>query len=115
VILFGPFDALKFLGINLLLLLWLLTFVSAALLGSVVGSSIAAAAEVGLAISVAFLLAGSIPNVGSLLPAGLMNWAAMLGSNAAKVTANGGAVAGGMVLIVLCLLWSVALFERQEI
>jgi ABC-2 type transport system permease protein len=115
VILFGSFDAVKFIGINLLLLLWLLTFVSAALLGSVIGSSIAAAAGIGLGISVAFMLAGSIPQYGALMPSGLMNWASMLGSNTANVTANGGAVAGGVVLILLCLIWSVALFERQEI
>jgi ABC-2 type transport system permease protein len=115
VILFGSFDAAKFTGINLLLLLWLLTFVGAALLGSVIGSSIAAAAGIGLAISVVFLLAGSIPMYGSLMPNGLMVWASILGSNSDKVAANAGALASGVVLIVLCLVWSVALFERQEI
>jgi len=115
VILFGPFDALKFLGINLLLLLWLLSFVGAALLGSVIGSSIAAAAGVGLGISVAFMLAGSIPQYGSLLPNGLMSWASMLGTNSGQAPANAGALASTFVLILLCLLWSGALFERQEI
>ena len=115
VILFGAFDPLKFLGINLLLFLWLLTFVGAALLGSVIGPSIAAAAGVGLAISVAFLLAGSIPVYGALAPDGLIAWASALGSGADKVVANGGALAVAAVLIVLCLVWAVALFERQEI
>jgi ABC-2 type transport system permease protein len=115
VILFGSLDAARFTGINLLLLLWLLTFVGAALLGSVIGSSIAAAAGIGLAISVAILLAGSIPQYGALMPSGLMGWASMLGANSDKAAANAGALAGGVVLIVLCLIWSVALFERQEI
>ncbi len=114
-LLFGGFDLLTFTGINLLLLVWLTCFVAAALLGSVIGPSIAAAAGVGLGISVAFLLAGSIPMYGSLFPSGLMGWASQLGSSAAKASANGGALAACAVLIVLCLVWSVALFERQEI
>jgi hypothetical protein len=99
----------------LLLLLWLLTFVGAALLGSVIGSTIASAAGVGLGLSIAILLAGSIPQYGMLLPQGLMVWASMLGGSGGPPAANAGALAGGLVLIVLCLLWSVALFERQEI
>ncbi|HBY07727.1 MAG TPA: hypothetical protein DEH22_08070 [Chloroflexi bacterium] len=114
-LLFGVFDAQTFLGINLLLLLWLLTFVGAALLGSVIGTSVAAAAGIGLGISVAFMLAGTLPQYGSLMPSGLVSWASQLGTNAEVVSANGGALAGGLVLIVLCLLWSVALFEQQEI
>jgi ABC-2 type transport system permease protein len=114
-ILFGSFNAAVFTAINLLLLLWLLTFVAASLLGSVIGSTIAAAAGFGLAISVAILLLGSIPQYGQLLPAGLMGWAAMLGANASQVPTNAGAIAGALVLVMLCLLWSVALFERQEI
>ena len=125
VILFGSLDALIFLDINLLLLLWLLIFVGAALLGSVIGSTVASAAGVGLGISIALLLAGSIPQVGMLMPSGLLAWASVLGANAvaaplpaassATSMINGGAVAAGLVLIVLCLLWSVALFERQEL
>jgi ABC-2 type transport system permease protein len=114
-ILFGDFDALRFLGINLLLLLWLLTFVGAALLGSVIGGSVAAAAGIGLLLSVAFMLAGTIPQYGSLMPGGLMAWASMLGASTDAVPANAGALAGSGVVIVLCLLWAVALFERQEI
>ncbi len=114
-ILFGSVEPAKFFGINLLLLLWLSTFVGAALLGSVIGPSIAAAAGVGLGISVVFLLAGSIPQYGMLMPGGIMAWASMLGSNSALAAPNGGAVAAGVVLILLCLIWSVALFERQEI
>ncbi len=115
VILFGSVDAIRFLGINLLLLLWLLVFVGAALVGSVIGSSIAAAAGIGLAISVVLLLAGNIPQYGMLLPGGLVNWASQLGSTVDPAAPNAGAVAGGFVLILLCLVWSIALFERQEI
>ena len=114
-ILFGPFDALRFLAINLLLFLWLLTFVAAALLGSVIGVSVASAAGVGLVISVAFMLAGTIPQYGALMPGGLMTWASLLGASAETAPANGGALAGSLVLITLCLLWAAALFEQQEI
>jgi len=114
-ILFGPFDLAKFSGINLLLFAWLLTFVAAALLGSVIGRTTAAAAGAGLAICVAFLLAGSIPQYGALFPSGLLGWAAVLGGSTDKVGVNAGALAGALVLVALCLVWSVALFERQEI
>jgi ABC-2 type transport system permease protein len=114
-ILFGSFSAGVFTAINLLLLLWLLVYVAAALLGSVIGSTVAAAAGFGLGISVVLLLAGNIPQYGQLFPSGLMGWASLLGANTAQIPANGGAVAGAGVLIVLCLLWAVALFERQEI
>lgn len=115
VLLFGGFDPIRFLGINLLLLVWLLTFVGAALLGSVIGPTTASAAGIGLGLSVALLLAGSIPTYGQLLPSGLMGWASQLGANADKIMWNTGALAGGVVLITFFLLWSVALFERQEL
>jgi ABC-2 type transport system permease protein len=119
VVLFGGLDGGLFAGINLLLLVWLLVFVAAALLGSVIGSSIAMAAGVGLGICVAFLLAGSIPQYGALFPGGLIGWASTLGTSTAgtatQIAANGGALAGCLVLIGMCLVWSVALFERQEI
>jgi ABC-2 type transport system permease protein len=115
VILFGPLDAAKFITINLLLLLWLLTYVGAALLGSVIGPSIAAAAGVGLGISVVIMLAGNIPFYGALTPGGLIAWATMVGTNSDQVVANAGTLTGALVLILICLLWSVALFERQEV
>ena len=114
-LLFGSFDPVRFLGINLLLLEWLLAFVAAAVLGSVVGPTTVSAAGIGLGLAVALLLAGSIPNYGQLLPSGLMGWASQLGANADKILWNTGALAGGVVLITLFLTWSVALFERQEI
>ncbi|MEM5775869.1 MAG: YhfC family glutamic-type intramembrane protease, partial [Anaerolineaceae bacterium] len=64
VILFGAPDIGKFALINLILLMWLLTFVGVTLLGSVIGKSTGAAAGIGLALSVVLLLSGNIPNVG---------------------------------------------------
>jgi ABC-2 type transport system permease protein len=115
IILFGKLDALVFTGINLLLLLWLLTYVAAALLGSVIGPTIASAAGVGIGIAVAILISGSIPVYGQLMPGGLTAWASVLGAGKGTMPPNGGAVAASFVLIVLFLVYSVALFERQEI
>jgi ABC-2 type transport system permease protein len=113
-ILFGQLNALTFTGINLLLLLWLLTYVAAALLGSVIGPTIASAAGVGIGLAVALLIAGSIPVYGQLTPGGLTAWASVIGAGK-TIPPNGGAIAASFVLIVLFLVYSVALFERQEI
>lgn len=114
VVLFGALDAGLFLTINLLLLAWLLTFVAAALLGSVIGSTVAAAAGVGLGLAAAILAAGVIPQVGALLPGGLLSWASALGALKGEAAANGGALAGALTLATVCLVWALALFERQE-
>jgi len=114
-LLFGAFDPVTFLGLNLLLCFWLITFVAAALLGSVVGSSVAAAAGIGMGLCVALLLAGGIPQYGVLMPGGLVAWASAMGNQSTQVSANAGALAACFTLIILFLLWSVAVFEQQEI
>jgi ABC-2 type transport system permease protein len=116
-ILFGPIDAAAFFVTNLLLLLWLLTFAAVALLGSTLASSTGAAAGIGLGGAVLLLLAGNIPGVGSLAPGGLVAWASQLslGDGGGAVGINGGAVAMGAVIILLCLMAAVAAFESQEI
>lgn len=99
---------------NFLLLVWLLTYVAVTLLGSTLTRTIGAAAGAALAGAVVLLLAGQLPNVGMLAPAGLVAWAAQLGLDTA-VAANGGALAMGVVLIVVCLVTAVAAFEVQEL
>ena len=97
--------------------MWLLTFVTVALLGSTVGSTTAAAAGVGFGGSVLLLLAGSLPGVGALAPGGLVAWATELGTRAAgdQVTANGGALVMSLVVVVMCLIAAVGVFEEQEL
>ncbi len=116
-VLFGPVDLGDFLLINLLLLVWLQTFVAVALLGSTLGSTTAAAAGVGFGGSVLLLLAGSLPNVGALAPGGLVTWATQLGTGAAgdQVAANGGALVMSCVIALMCLIAAVAVFEEQEL
>jgi ABC-2 type transport system permease protein len=128
-ILFGSLAAGPFAALNGLLFLWLLAFVGVSLLASTLATSTVAAGGIGLAISVALMLAGSLPRYGALLPGGLMGWAAQLGQIAAGVEleleaagpmagvliSNGGAIAGTLVTILLALVLSLGIFEQQEL
>jgi ABC-2 type transport system permease protein len=116
IVLFGPFDFEDFLIISLLLELWLLTYVAITLLGSTIGKTTGAAAGISLAGSVLILLAGNIPQVGMLFPSGLTTWATQIGTGVPEeVMINGGAVALTIVIIVMCLITSLGVFERQEL
>jgi len=99
---------------NLLLLVWLLTYVAVTILGSALARSTGAAAALGLLGAVSLLLAGTLPRIGPLAPAGLVAWAGQLGL-ATEIAPNGGALATGIVLIVIFLLLAVAAFEEQEL
>jgi len=93
--------------------------VAVALLGSTLAKTVGAAAGVGLAGAVVLLLAGSLPVVGALAPGGLVTWVGQMGASLAgaeeAVVANGGAIAMSLVIVLMCLLTSVAVFERQEL
>ncbi|MFO7622769.1 MAG: ABC transporter permease subunit, partial [Anaerolineales bacterium] len=129
IILFGSLGLADFLLLNGLLWLWLLTFVALSLLGSTLGKSTVAAGGIGLGLSVALMLAGSLPRYGALLPGGLMGWATMLGQRAAGVVAsmpggalsstetmsNAGAAVSALVVIVMALVLSIGVFEQQEL
>jgi len=129
IILFGSLALADFLLLNGLLWLWLLTFVALSLLGSTLGKSTVAAGGIGLGLSVALMLAGSLPRYGALLPGGLMGWATMLGQRAAGVVAsmpggalsstetmsNAGAAVSALVVIVMALVLSIGVFEQQEL
>jgi len=114
-VLFGPLDFWTFLAVNALMLLWLLTFVSVALFGSVVGESTPAAAGIGFAGCVVLLLSANLPKVGGLMPSGLIAWASQIAISSDDMIINGGAVAVGFVIILVALIGAVAMFERQEL
>ncbi|MBN1437812.1 MAG: YhfC family intramembrane metalloprotease [Anaerolineales bacterium] len=118
-VLFGPLEAAPFFLANGLLLIWLLTFAALALLGSTLAKSTAAAGAIGFGLSVALMLAGSIPRYGTLFPGGLLSWAEQTARTAAgavpPAAANGGALASAGALILLCLILSVGAFEQQEL
>jgi ABC-2 type transport system permease protein len=106
---FGPF----MLG-NYLLFTWLLTFAAVTLLGSAIARTTGAAAGIALAGSVLIFLGGSLRNYGPLFPAGLLGWVSQLGLDTAA-DPNAGAVAFSLVLILLCLIAAVAVFEVEEL
>ncbi|MEZ4642156.1 MAG: YhfC family glutamic-type intramembrane protease [Chloroflexota bacterium] len=115
-ILFTPFQFGPFLLGNVLLLLWLLTYTAVTLLGSTIGKSIGQGAGIALVGAVILLLAGSLPRIGSLAPAGLTAWASQLGPETAVATpANGGALVANIVIIIVLLISSIAIFETQEL
>ena len=113
-LLFEPLAFGPFMFGSLLLWVWLLTFAAVTLLGSALAPSTGVAAGIGFGGAVALLLAGIIPRYGALAPAGLVAWASRLGL-AVPGAANGGALAAGVVWIVVCLIVAVAVFETQEL
>ncbi len=115
VVLFGAVDVLLMIKINLLLLMFLVTYIGVALLASVLSRTVAAAGGVGLGLAVLIGLTRNIPHYGKWTPNGLMVWARELGSITENVTANPGAIIGTLALVLIFLIGSVVLFERQEI
>lgn len=114
VFLFGRIDFLDFVTLNGLLLLWLFVFVAYTLFGSTIGRSTAAAAGIALLFCVMLLVAGTIPRYGTLAPGGLITWATTLFiGNGVEV--NGGSLTTSLVLILLAILGSLAVFEEQEV
>jgi len=114
-VLFGAMDAVILIKISLLLLLWLLTYAGAALLASVLGRTMATAAGIGLGLSILIGLTRNIPHYGKWTPNGLMAWAGALMQNVGNEVANTGALVGSLALLLIFLIGSVVLFERQEI
>ncbi len=113
-VLFGDLDLWEYLGMNALLLLWMLVIAAVTLLGSTLGKSTGAAAGFSLGGSIFLLLAGSLPRISALMPSGLLGWAAQLGTPD-NATANWGAVTLSIVIILFCLISAMGIFERQEL
>jgi ABC-2 type transport system permease protein len=114
-VLFGFADGLIVIKISLLLLLWLLTYAGAVLLASVLGRTVATAAGIGLALAVVIGLARNIPRYGNWTPNGLMAWATGFTAGADNALAFPGALVGSLAMLLLFLIGSVVLLERQEI
>ncbi len=112
--LFGPPEFGAFMLMNFLLLVWLLVFVAVTVLGSTLGSSTGGAAGIAAVGAVLILILGSLPTIGQLMPGALVGWATQL-PLAELALPNGGALAMGVVLIIVFLVGSVAVFEQQEL
>lgn len=117
IVLFGGFPIGQFAAMNLLLLLWELTFVGITLLGSTAAKTTSAAAGFALGGCVLLLLLGNIPQVGMLLPSGLLAWAGQLGGfvDQANHATNFGAVTAAFVILLMSNLWAISIFEQQEL
>ncbi|UCG23542.1 MAG: YhfC family intramembrane metalloprotease [Chloroflexota bacterium] len=113
-VLFESLDAMGFFLANLILLAWLLVFVAVTLLGSALGKSIPAAAGWSALGAVILLTAGSLPTYGALAPSGLVAWAGQLALGA-EGGPNGGSLAMSLVLILVLVISSMAVFEQQEV
>ena len=116
-IIFGVLPVGGFLLVNLLLFIWLLSFVSLTLFASVIAGSTAGAAGIGLGAAVVVLLAGSIPVIGGLAPGALVTWASQvgLGTGGDILIPNGSAFCITLVIIIMGVLGALAVFETQEI
>lgn len=122
-LLFEPFAFWPFMLGNVLLLVWLLVFTAVTLLGSTLANSTGAAAGIGLAGAIIFLLAGSMPRWGvAFFPSGLIAWASQLGIETpalgaveVAISPLTGALAANVVWIVVMLITAVAVFEQQEL
>jgi ABC-2 type transport system permease protein len=112
--LFGAPEAGPFLLMNGLLMVWLLVFVAITILGSTLGNSTGGAAGIAAVGSVLILILGSIPPLNQFMPGALVGWASQLAFPNLAVP-NGGALALGIVLIVVSLVMAVAIFEQQEL
>ncbi|NOZ73088.1 MAG: ABC transporter permease subunit [Chloroflexi bacterium] len=112
-LLFGTLDLPHWLGLNALLLLFILVYVALTLFCSVVAKSQAAAGGFALFFLFILGLAGAIPGLGNYLPGHLLVWGRELmmgGSNPAWP-----ALGISLVLIVLSLVGASVIFQQQEL
>jgi ABC-2 type transport system permease protein len=127
VVLFGELDFPRFALLNVVLLFWLLPYAAITLLGSTIGNSTTSAAGISLVGVILLLLSSSIPQIGQVMPGALAGWADLLGSQAAggllafgqqsiqNTSAATGAMAASIVITLVCLVTSIAIFEQQEL
>jgi len=112
-ILFEALDVPRWLGLNGLLLLFLLVYVALTLLCSTVSHSQVVAG--GLAFGLVILLAGigAIPSMGELLPGQLLAWGAGLVAGGTEAAWSALWVSVGVIAAALAGAW--VIFERQEL
>jgi hypothetical protein len=123
-------DAGNFLAMNAALVAWTLPFIAITLVGSVLGGTTTAAGGIALLLVIGLMLLGGIPQISALMPNALAGWAGQLGALAAGVPAatpgsipfpegpvppNLGALASALGIVLVCLVVSYGLFERQEL
>lgn len=112
-LLFGPLDVLPWLGLNGLILAYVLVHVAVTLFFSVVARSAAAAGGMAFGVLMVLAIAGAIPVVGEWLPSRLPGWGAALAIGHSASAWPALAVSVGIAVVALA--GAVAVFERQEL
>jgi ABC-2 type transport system permease protein len=112
-LLFESMNILHWLGLNVLLFIYVLVFVALTLFCSTITKSQAAAGGSALGLMVILGLIGAIPGLGKYLPGELITWGTrlMLGDTASSWTAFG--ISVGLIVMPLLAAWLI--FNRQEL
>lgn len=101
------------LGMTLLIWLYLLVFIAVTMLFSALFRSQAAAAGGAFGVLLVLGILGSIPAVGKYLPGALVDWSGMLFTGSASPAWTAVGVSVG--IIVVCMIAAVVSFERRDL
>ena len=112
-ILFQPIDLGAWLGMNLLVWVYLMVFVALTVLFSTLGRSQAAAAGLSFGVLLILGLAGSLGNLGEYLPAQLITWG--VGLMAGASVTYWPALAVSLAFIFASMAIAVVSFNQQEL
>jgi ABC-2 type transport system permease protein len=111
-VLFGPFSIVDFLVLNVMLVIFMVFYLSLALLASALARSQAMAAAGAFGGLVLVLVVEALPRIGDYLPGELLNWGVSLFSGA--VQSAWGALIVSLGLIGLFVGVAIRRFQRQE-
>ncbi|MGD2251727.1 MAG: ABC transporter permease subunit [Anaerolineales bacterium] len=112
-LLFGPLDLPGWLGLNGLMILYLMVYIALTLFCSVLTRSQVAAGGLALGLLFLFSLIGSIPGVGQYLPGQLIAWGGDLMAGGTEAFWPAVGISVGMIAV--SLLGAKLIFDRQEL
>jgi ABC-2 type transport system permease protein len=113
IVLFKGTGGAHFLEMNLLLALFIEFYLAVTLLGSTITRSQVLAGGLGLGAVFVVAILGALPRLGDYMPTALLGWARGLMVGAGEPA--WGALAVSLVGIILCLVATLVVFERQEL
>jgi ABC-2 type transport system permease protein len=112
-LLFEPMNILHWLGLNLLLFVYVLVFVALTLFCSTITKSQPAAGGAALGMMVVLGLVGAIPGLGKYLPGELITWGARLMQGDTTISWTALGISIGLIVVPLVAAWLI--FNRQEL
>lgn len=112
-VLFGSMDPGAWLGLNVMVLVFLLVYVSLTLLCSTLTKSQVLAGGLATGVWMALSLLGALPRIGDYSPRQVIGWATALGTGTAQTYWP--ALGVSLALIVVALAGACAIFNRQEL